>query len=132
MANTEKVVYFGSFRPEIAKSLPKDLDFQNGYFFKERNQVVANLCRGEDHIYEDDRTISCVKTILSGKQWDDPRAEKYVERYTGTWRDVKDIELQSKTIDQIVSAIKQRDSANKTLQDVLGKLTVQIIFGGKN
>ncbi|MEK6885637.1 MAG: hypothetical protein AABX17_01570 [Nanoarchaeota archaeon] len=123
--SAEKVIYFGGFIPEWAKGLPKDLDFFRGYLFNERNTILATLEMGSvthERLYEDSRTLDCVRTILAEKQWDDPNAEKYVERYTGKWSQKESLVLPSRTISRIINAVKRRDSADNTLYQILNKI----------
>jgi hypothetical protein len=130
---TEKVISFGGFIPEWAKGLPRDLDFSSGYLLDARNQIVASLpgVYLRDKLYEDVRTLSCVRTILAGEQWDDPNAEKYVERYTGKWGRVEELYVPSRTIDHLVLAFKKRDRSNKTIADILNGFLVQKLGGAR-
>jgi hypothetical protein len=127
----EKVISFGRFIPEWAKRLPKDLDFFDGYLFVKREAVIARLEMGsveEERLYEDTRTLSCVKTILAGKQWDDPNAKENLERYTGKWSKCEDLYVPSKTVSGLISAIKTRDEANNRIYNILNEIVSQNMF----
>jgi len=130
---TEKVTQFGSFIPEVAKGLPADLDFSPAYLFEERNTVLAwtNIMQGASYprLYRDARTLGCVRTILAGKQWDDPGAKKYVERYTGKWDDVKRINLSSKTIDELIGAIEASEKAKIKVNTAIHRFQTEQFMG---
>jgi hypothetical protein len=130
---TERATYFGSFIPEMAKRLPEDLDFSQAYLFNKRNLVLGWISTGpgrssEPTLYEDARTLGCVRTILAGEQWNDPNAEKDVERYTGKWHRVENIMVPSTTIDGLIRVIRVSEQAEKRLNELLDKFTTEMVL----